>query len=32
VDQIHGLDAAPRAFVDLLRGETVGTTIVRLDR
>ena len=28
----HGLDAAPRAFVDLLRGETVGTTIVRLDR
>ena len=26
----HGLDAAPQAFVDLLAGRTIGTTIVGL--
>ncbi|MEM7339868.1 MAG: NADP-dependent oxidoreductase [Actinomycetota bacterium] len=26
-----GLDAAPQAFVDLLNGTTIGTTVVRLD-
>ena len=30
VTEYSGLEAAPRAFVDLLHGETVGTTVVRL--
>lgn len=30
-DEVHGLEAAPDAFVDLLRGGNVGTRIVRLD-
>jgi NADPH-dependent curcumin reductase CurA len=30
VTEFQGLEAAPRAFVDLLHGETIGTTIVRL--
>ncbi len=32
VDEVHGLDAAPAAFVDLLAGGNVGTRVVRLDR
>jgi NADPH-dependent curcumin reductase CurA len=31
VTEFKGLDSAPRAFVDLLRGGTIGTTIVRLE-
>ena len=30
-DEVHGLEAAPDAFVDLLSGGNVGTRIVRLD-
>ncbi|MEZ5229387.1 MAG: hypothetical protein R2710_22825 [Acidimicrobiales bacterium] len=30
VTEYDGLDAAPQAFVDLLGGATVGTTIVRV--
>lgn len=30
-DEVHGLEAAPDAFVDLLGGGNVGTRIVRLD-
>ena len=30
-DEVHGLEAAPAAFVDLLGGGNVGTRIVRLD-
>jgi NADPH-dependent curcumin reductase CurA len=30
ITDYEGLDAAPRAFIDLLRGVTVGTTIVRV--
>lgn len=30
VSEFHGLDQAPHAFVELLAGNTVGTTIVRL--
>ena len=29
--EYEGLEAAPGAFVDLLAGATVGTTVVRLD-
>ncbi|MEQ8857397.1 MAG: NADP-dependent oxidoreductase [Pseudomonadales bacterium] len=32
VDEVHGLEAAPAAFVDLLAGGNVGTRVVRLDR
>jgi hypothetical protein len=31
VTEFRGLESAPRAFVELLRGDTVGTTIVRVD-
>ena len=31
VTEFRGLEAAPRAFVELLRGGNVGTTIVRLE-
>ena len=30
-DEVHGLEAAPDAFVDLLAGGNVGTRVVRLD-
>jgi NADPH-dependent curcumin reductase CurA len=30
-DEVHGLAAAPDAFVDLLAGGNLGTRIVRLD-
>jgi NADPH-dependent curcumin reductase CurA len=30
-DEVHGLEAAPEAFVDLLAGGNLGTRIVRLD-
>jgi len=30
-DEVHGLEAAPAAFVDLLAGGNLGTRIVRLD-
>ena len=30
-DEVYGLDAAPKAFVDLLAGGNVGSRIVRLD-
>ena len=30
-DEAHGLEAAPEAFVDILRGGNLGTRIVRLD-
>ncbi len=30
-DEVHGLEAAPEAFVDILRGGNLGTRIVRLD-
>ena len=30
-DEVHGLEAAPDAFVDLLNGGNLGTRIVRLD-
>ena len=30
VTEFHGLESAPRAFVDLLHGDTIGTTIVRV--
>jgi NADPH-dependent curcumin reductase CurA len=30
-DEVHGLDAAPAAFVDLLAGGNLGTRVVRLD-
>ena len=30
VSEFHGLDEAPKAFVELLAGRTIGTTIVRL--
>ena len=30
-DEVHGLAAAPEAFVDLLSGGNIGTRIVRLD-
>jgi len=30
-DAVHGLSAAPQAFVDLLAGGNIGTRIVRLD-
>ncbi len=30
VTQFQGLEAAPRAFIQLLNGDTIGTTIVRL--
>jgi len=32
VTEYEGLQSAPQAFVDLLAGTTVGTTVVRLDR
>lgn len=32
ITDYDGLDAAPRAFIDLLNGVTVGTTIVRVSR
>lgn len=32
VTEYEGLASAPQAFVDLLAGTTVGTTVVRLDR
>jgi hypothetical protein len=31
VSEYQGLESAPRAFVELLGGATVGTTIVRLE-
>jgi NADPH-dependent curcumin reductase CurA len=31
VTEFPGLESAPKAFVDLLHGATVGTTIVRVD-
>ena len=30
VSEFHGLEKAPQAFVDLLAGSNVGTTIVRI--
>ncbi|HEY6598438.1 MAG TPA: NADP-dependent oxidoreductase [Pseudomonadales bacterium] len=30
VTEYHGIEKAPSAFVDLLNGETIGTTIVRI--
>ena len=30
-DEVHGLEAAPGAFVDLLSGGNIGTRVVRLD-
>jgi NADPH-dependent curcumin reductase CurA len=30
VTEFHGLDQAPRAFIELLSGDTIGTTIVRV--
>ena len=30
-DEVHGLDAAPEAFVNLLAGGNIGTRIVRID-
>ncbi len=30
-DEVHGLEAAPNAFVDLLAGGNIGTRVVRLD-
>lgn len=30
-DEVHGLEAAPAAFVDLLAGGNLGTRVVRLD-
>ena len=30
VTEFHGLESAPRAFVDLLHGDTIGTTIGRV--
>ena len=31
VSEYRGLDQAPQAFIDLLAGRTIGTTVVRLD-
>jgi NADPH-dependent curcumin reductase CurA len=31
VSEYHGLEQAPQAFVDLLAGRTVGTTVVRVN-
>ena len=30
VTEFHGLDQAPQAFVELLAGRTVGTTVISL--
>jgi len=31
-DEFHGLEEAPRAFVDLLAGGNVGTRIIRVSK